>query len=191
MQISLAGDVPCAGGKTGLLWTLTPTHMAMSGALIYSSWAQKPFCCRKCRRGPVAARTHPKGHTHWSGRTALSFRVSFPWMPWHSSGGMSTACGGRSFPLQRLRPPTSPFPLSPKNKRDLPLCSWSCTAPRWSHRVDGASPQREHHHQGCSSCLEKWWEWGKSSEEGGKEGMQQTGNAVLVTPPQKPSFTVI
>lgn len=87
----------------------------MSGALIYSLWAQKHFCCHKCRRGPLAARTHPRGHTHWSGRTALSFSVSFPWMPWHSSGGMSTAYGGRSFLLQHFRSTPSLFSLFPKS----------------------------------------------------------------------------
>lgn len=32
----------------------------MSGVLIYSLWAQKHFCCRKCRRGPLAAKNPPQ-----------------------------------------------------------------------------------------------------------------------------------
>lgn len=33
---------------------------------------------------------------YWSGRTASSSKENFPWIPWHSSGGTSTDCGGRN-----------------------------------------------------------------------------------------------
>lgn len=83
-QISLAGGFPHAGG-------LNP-QTATRGLV---------------RSFDFVPRKAPQRHTHWSGRTALSLRVSFPWMPWHSSGGMSTACGDRRGQQQPLvTPPT-------------------------------------------------------------------------------------
>ena len=82
-------------------WALTPSPRLLCCSVFLTTFLLFLECETFSNKVEMLTKHPPNpsiiySDAYWSGRTASSSKENFPWIPWHSSGGTSTDCGGRN-----------------------------------------------------------------------------------------------